>query len=178
MAEGDIEVYGAIRAQTAEGKAVYASQVYDEAQGKFQSQINQETANDGLVSAKVAQTFNEAEKEQARNNIGAIDKTAFYFSDINTSDITEGTLTGTVKTKLIALRNEAATNDTKLVTLQGGETDVVATIESFGSTFQMWFIEKGRRCEVTADPSNTTWTAHWTEMLESITQQEFNAIFN
>lgn len=71
MAEGDIEVYGAIRAQTVEGKAAYAAQIYDEAQGKFQSQINQETANDGLVSAKVAQTFTNTEKERARNNIGA-----------------------------------------------------------------------------------------------------------
>jgi hypothetical protein len=151
MAAGDIEVYGAIRAQTVEGKAAYASQIYDEALGKYQSEINQE--------------------------VGSSSKD-FYFSDINTSDINEGTLTGTVKTKLIALRSEASTNDAKLVMLQGGDTDVVATIESFGSTFQMWFIVKGRRCEVSADPSDTTWTAHWTETLESITQQEFNAIFS
>lgn len=71
MAEGDINIYGAIRSMTGEGKAAYASQIYDEAQGKFQSQINEETANEGLVSAKVAQTFTDAEKAQARTNIGA-----------------------------------------------------------------------------------------------------------
>lgn len=150
MAEGDIEVYGAIRAQTVEGKAAYASQIYDEALGKFQSEINQ-----GSASSK-----------------------DFYFSDIQTSDITEGTLTGTIKTKLIALRTQADADDAKLVMLKGGDTDVVATIESFGSTFQMWFVEKGRYCEVTADASDTTWSAHWTEVLGSITQQEFNEIFN
>lgn len=71
MANGEINIYGAIRSQTGEGKAAYASQIWDEEQGKFQSQINKETANDGLVSAKVQQSFTDAEKERARQNIGA-----------------------------------------------------------------------------------------------------------
>lgn len=70
MANGEINIYGAIRSQTGEGKAAFASQIWDEEQQKFQSQINQETANDGLVSAKVAQSFTDAEKAQARANIG------------------------------------------------------------------------------------------------------------
>lgn len=71
MANGEINIYGAIRSQTGEGKAAFASQIWDEEQQKFQSQINQETANDGLVSAKVAQSFTDTEKEQARQNIDA-----------------------------------------------------------------------------------------------------------
>ena len=69
---GEIELYGALHSKTAEHKTAFASEVYDEAQGKFQSQINQETANDGLVSAKVQQSFTNAEKLIARNNIDAL----------------------------------------------------------------------------------------------------------
>lgn len=42
MAQGDIEIYGAIRAMTGAGKAAYAQQVFDETQGRFQSAINQD----------------------------------------------------------------------------------------------------------------------------------------
>ena len=73
-ANGEIELYGALRSKTAEHKTAFASEIYDETQGKFQSQINQETANDGLVSAKVQQSFTNAEKELARTNIGAANK--------------------------------------------------------------------------------------------------------
>jgi hypothetical protein len=73
-ANGEIELYGALRSKTAEHKTAFASEIYDETQGKFQSQINQETANDGLVSAKVAQMFTNAEKGRARTNIGAYSK--------------------------------------------------------------------------------------------------------
>ena len=90
-----------------------------------------------------------------------------YYSDIQISDITEGELTGTVKTKLQALRIGATTS--KFVILatdtQGNRTGVTATIDSYGSMFQMWFVYQGRYCEVTATPDDTTWTAHW-ETLE------------
>jgi hypothetical protein len=69
----DIIVYGTIKTMAGDGKAVVASQIYDESKGKFQDEINEETDNEGLVSAKVAQSFTNAEKEQARNNIGAGD---------------------------------------------------------------------------------------------------------
>lgn len=69
----DINVYGTIKTMAGDGRAVIASQVYDLARGKFQDEINNETDNDGLVSAKVAQSFTSAEKEQARENIGAGD---------------------------------------------------------------------------------------------------------
>lgn len=36
----DIEIYGAIRSKTGDGKSAYAAQVYDETFQKFQSQIN------------------------------------------------------------------------------------------------------------------------------------------
>lgn len=69
----DINVYGTLKTMAGDGKAVVASQVFDVERGKFQDEINNETANDGLVSAKVAQSFTNTEKEQARNNIGAGD---------------------------------------------------------------------------------------------------------
>ena len=71
-ANGEIELYGALRSRTDEHKTAFASEIYDEAQGKFQSQINQETANGGLVSAKVQQSFTNAEKARARTNIDAL----------------------------------------------------------------------------------------------------------
>ena len=39
---GEIKTYGAIRVMTEEGKAAFAQQVYDETQGRFQSEINQD----------------------------------------------------------------------------------------------------------------------------------------
>lgn len=42
MAQGDIEIYGAVRAMTGAGKAAYAQQVFDETQERFQSAINQD----------------------------------------------------------------------------------------------------------------------------------------
>lgn len=68
----DINIYGTLKTMAGDGKAAVASQIWDEQQQKFQSQINQETANDGLVSAKVAQTFTNAEKQRARQNIAAL----------------------------------------------------------------------------------------------------------
>lgn len=69
----DINVYGTLKTQAGDGKVAVASQIWDESIGKFQSEINNETDNDGLVSAKIAQSFTNAEKEQARENIGAGD---------------------------------------------------------------------------------------------------------
>ena len=45
MAQGDIAIYGAVRAMTGEGKSAYAQQVYDETQGRFQSAINQDVVD-------------------------------------------------------------------------------------------------------------------------------------
>lgn len=69
----DINVYGTLKSMAGDGKVALASQIYDSEKGKFQSEINEEADNDGLVSAKVAQSFTNAEKEQARENIGAGD---------------------------------------------------------------------------------------------------------
>lgn len=68
----DIIVYGTIKTMAGDERAVLASQVYDFARGKFQDEINNETDNEGLVSAKTAQSFTNAEKEQARTNINAL----------------------------------------------------------------------------------------------------------
>ena len=69
----DINVYGTLKTMAGDGKVVVASQVFDVERGKFQDEINDETDNEGLVSAKFAQSFTNAEKEQARENIGAGD---------------------------------------------------------------------------------------------------------
>ena len=66
----DINVYGTLKSKAGDGKVALASQIYDELKGKFQSEINEETDNEGLVSAKVAQSFTDSEKEQVRQNIG------------------------------------------------------------------------------------------------------------
>jgi hypothetical protein len=68
----DIIVYGTIKTMAGDGKAVFASQVYDSTRGKFQNEINNETDNEGLVSAKMAQSFTTTEKAQARTNIDAL----------------------------------------------------------------------------------------------------------
>jgi hypothetical protein len=68
----DIIVYGTIKTMAGDGKAVVASQIYDESKGKFQDEINNETDNEGLVSAKMAQSFTTTEKAQARTNIDAL----------------------------------------------------------------------------------------------------------
>lgn len=68
----EIKTYDVIKNYAEDGKAALASQIWDEGQQKFQSQINQETANDGLVSSKEAQSFTTAEKAQARANIDAL----------------------------------------------------------------------------------------------------------
>ena len=69
----DIIVYGTIKTMAGDGRVVLASQVYDLTREKFQDEINNETDNEGLVSAKTAQSFTNAEKAQARENIGAGD---------------------------------------------------------------------------------------------------------
>jgi hypothetical protein len=68
----DIIVYGTIKTMAGDGKAVFASQVYDSTRGKFQNEINNETDNEGLVSAKTAQSFTNIEKALARTNIYAL----------------------------------------------------------------------------------------------------------
>lgn len=66
-----IDVYGELNSRTGDGVLADASQIWDSTQGKFQDEINQETANDGLVSVKVEQEFTDEEKAQGRENIGA-----------------------------------------------------------------------------------------------------------
>ena len=72
-ANGEIEIYGAFRSKTQEHKTAFAAEIYDETLHKFQDEINRETANDGLVSAKVQQSFTNAEMAQARANIDALE---------------------------------------------------------------------------------------------------------
>lgn len=69
----DIIVYGTIKTMAGDGKGILASQVFDAEKGKFQSEINNESDSDGLVSAKVEQSFTDSEKAQARANIAAGD---------------------------------------------------------------------------------------------------------
>jgi microsomal dipeptidase-like Zn-dependent dipeptidase len=69
----DINVYGTLKTMAGDGKVVVASQVFDVERNKFQDEINDETDNEGLVSAKVVQSFTPTEKARARTNIDALD---------------------------------------------------------------------------------------------------------
>lgn len=56
----DIEIYGAVRSMTGEGKSAYAEQIYDEALGKFQDQINAnaESSLQEITQQEFNQIFN------------------------------------------------------------------------------------------------------------------------
>lgn len=56
----DIEIYGAIRSMTGEGKSAYAEQIYDETLGKFQDQINAnaESSLQEITQQEFNQIFN------------------------------------------------------------------------------------------------------------------------
>lgn len=58
MAQGDIAIYGAVRAMTGEGKAAYAQQVFDETQQRFQSAINQDLERAVAGADEKSQTGN------------------------------------------------------------------------------------------------------------------------
>ena len=83
----EIKTYDVIKNYADDGKAALASQIWDEEQQKFQSQINEEAANDGLVSAKETQSFTDTEKGIARSNIDAYKKPN---SGIPKTDMTDG----------------------------------------------------------------------------------------
>ena len=63
MANGNsnrwVKIYGAIRAMTEEGIAVYADQLFDEALGKFQSELNQQFARASGGDAQSVQKIND-----------------------------------------------------------------------------------------------------------------------
>ena len=60
----NIPIYGTLKNETPEGKLAVAAQVFDETEGKKQSEINSETVR------TTAQTLKETEKEQVKKNIG------------------------------------------------------------------------------------------------------------
>ena len=55
----DIHIYGAIRAMTGEGKSAYADQIWDEALGKFQSELNQQFSRASGGDAESIQKIND-----------------------------------------------------------------------------------------------------------------------
>ncbi len=59
-----IPIYGTLSNETPEGKLAVAEQIFDETEGKKQSEINSETVR------TTEQTLEEAEKEQVKKNIG------------------------------------------------------------------------------------------------------------
>lgn len=68
----DINIYGTINTMAGDGKAVMASQVWDESKGKFQNQINAESSQTVYVSPRAIQAFTPVERQTARDNIGAL----------------------------------------------------------------------------------------------------------
>lgn len=207
MANGEINIYGAIRSQTGEGKAAFASQIWDEEQQKFQSQINRETANDGLVSAKVAQSFTDAEKAQARANIGVTQ--AFSVSDkevannfvkelyVYDDDRQSGdeyyvvwvqrNLNGVYKFQLNKRRN--GTPSTFLVWEMSNYTESsyiekLYETAGFKAVVDWEAIENGTTVAPNATLRSFVFDLNFSptilskDKLDSITQEQFNAIFN
>lgn len=147
----DIEIYGAIRSMTGDGKSAYSGQVWDEEQGKFQSQINKDLSKDGLVSAKVSQSFTDAQKSLGRSNIGAYAKPN---SGIPKSDLSQDVKTSLGKADSAAPQSSTYTK-TQVDNLLDGKQDIIADLGT---------IRDGASNGMTS--------------LQEITQQEFNQIFN
>lgn len=60
----NIPIYGTLKNETPEGKLAVAAQIFDETEGKKQSEINAKTVR------TTEQTLEEAQKEQVKKNIG------------------------------------------------------------------------------------------------------------
>lgn len=147
----EIKTYDVIKNYAEDGKAALASQIWDEEQQKFQSEINKDTANDGLVSAKTEQSFSNSEKERARTNINAYAKPD---SGIPKSDLSQDVQNSLGKADSAAPQSSTYTK-TQVDNLLNGKQD---TISDLGTIIDG--ASKG------------------TTSLQEIMQQEFNQIFN
>lgn len=125
--------------------------------GNFSSNASWIVFGDGQVLTGGGITENDLD-ENVRNLLHST-----YFADINVQNIVNGEITGDLKTAFVNLRNAAEQARAKLIALKGGETYVIATIISYGSTFEMTFFYNGKHYYITADASDTTWTASITE---------------
>lgn len=207
MANGEINIYGAIRSQTGEGKAAFASQIWDETQQKFQDEINQETANDGLVSAKVAQSFTDTEKAQARVNIGVtqafnvsnkeavskfVKELYVYDDDQQSGDEyyvvwAQRNLDGVYKFQINKRRN--GTPSTFLVWEKSDYTEasyieLLLQTKGFKAIVDWEAIENGATVAPDATLQSFVFDLNFSptilsqDKLDSITQEEFDTIFN
>lgn len=125
--------------------------------GNFSSNASWIVFGDGQVLTGGGITENDLD-ENVRNLLHSI-----YFADIDVQNIVNGEITGNLKTAFVNLRNAAEQTRAKLIALKGGATSVIATIISYGSTFEMTFFYNGKHYFITADSSDTTWTASITE---------------
>ena len=76
----------------------------------------------------------------------------------------EGEIVGEVKEALVAFRAKSANGKSLVVFKNDTETGIVATVASWGSSFEMWFFYNGKFCRVTADASDEFWKAHWVDL--------------
>lgn len=84
----NIPIYGTLKNETPEGKLAVAAQIFDETEGKKQSEINAETVR------TTKQTLDEVKKKQVRANIGAVEEApkdgkAYAMKDGNWEESTE-----------------------------------------------------------------------------------------
>lgn len=73
-----------------------------------------------------------------------------------------------VKEALKAFRANAAGGKSLVVFERYSDTGIVATVQSWGSSFEMWFFYNGKFCRVTADPSDELWEAHWVNLENAV----------
>lgn len=98
-----------------------------------------------------------------------------YDSGIFAGSIPNGEITGSMKQAFIVMRAACSNSSPKLILFGGdssagpdGSTRLIGQVESYGSQFKMYLMYKGALCYITADPSDTTWTATWTSSLSEL----------
>lgn len=132
----DISIYGALRSMTGEGKAAYASQIYDETLGKFQSQINQEGGGGGGSTDAYWATYGTTTYSDLVTNFGGDKIVAMVYNSVLyqmvTYDNTKAvfvSLNGATETIIsVAASNSAYTSSTKTL-LQSSDMVALTTSE-------------------------------------------------
>lgn len=129
MAQGDIEIYGAVRAMTGAGKAAYAQQVYDEEQRQFQSEINQNVSD--MISEVFPLTVGVASSNVRTYEIGTEVNPQIVLSitrkgaDVSSSATTTVSPSGSVQADnktIIDSMKTSGTTTYQISVAQGGQT--------------------------------------------------------
>ena len=98
-----------------------------------------------------------------------------HYTDISIDELTAGTLSDATVQKLIIMRNSGNSGD--VVMLVSGDTYVAAVLQSYGSTFEMCFLDNrgssARLGRVTANADNTQWAVEMTNVVKTSDLDDF-----